>query len=209
MSFEFDEVLKVNVSFRSRNNDGSYRNAWISLPKSEEEIDDFLKKHHYDAETEEIYIANYAWKPFDLEEVFNEYVRLEDLNLLAMQMLTKDPDAGAVNGWIESMHTPKDIIQFMNLIEQAEYIQYFEYAYDNAMWSNEEKFGWEMLDNNPEVKDFLDEHSLMDCFDAEHYGRECSIESYALCEHGYISLVDNDIDMDEYDREYFVKTYGE
>ena len=210
MTTGFENGLEVCIGNRGYYAQNELHDAWLTLPKTEEEIGDFLKEHQLrDAKHEEIYISDYNGWPFDMNKLFGENAMLSDLNLLATQLQDMDDrDVDAVNAWIKSMYTPKDIIQFMNLIEQAEDIQYFEYAYDNAMWSNEEKFGWEMLDNNPEVKDFLDEHSLMNCFDVEHYGHEKSYDIY-LDEDGYLDMYNDSTDMDSYDRDDFIEKYGE
>lgn len=96
-------------------NEGELRDAWISLPKTSEEISDFLSAHGLqDPEHEEIYISDYDGVPFGLTgydytgayardewgqtciERFSAdenygYTVLEDTDL--MRMLEKDSDA--------------------------------------------------------------------------------------------------------------------
>ena len=211
MTTGFENGLRVCVGNYGYYNEGELHDAWITLPKSEEEIEKFLNEHQLqDAQHEEIYISDYDGIPFDLTGVFNEYAWLSDLSLLAKQLQSIDDDEEeAVSAWIASNHTPEDIIELMNLIEQAGDIPYYKYVYgDQICWSKEEKFGWEMLDNDPEVKDFLDEHSLMDCFDVEHYCRENSYDVY-LGEDGWIDMCNDSTDMDSYDRDDFTEMYGE
>ena len=211
MTTGFENGLRVCVGNYGYYHEGELHDAWITLPKSEEEIEEFLNKHQLqDAQHEEIYIFDYDGIPFDLTEVFNEYASLEDLNLLAKQLQDMDDhDEEAVSTWIESCYTPSDVIELMNLIEQADDIPYYEYRYNgDNFWTKEEKFGWEMIDNDPEVSEFLENHSSLQCsLDVEKYGREMSFDMY-LGENGYIN---NEFDFtrtNAYDRDYFECEYG-
>lgn len=68
-------------------NEGYLHDSWITLPKTEQEIKDFLEKNNlYDEQHEEIYISDYDGVPFGLDSLFTEYTHLDDLNLLAKQV---------------------------------------------------------------------------------------------------------------------------
>lgn len=115
-------------------NEGELRDAWIRLPKTTDEIRDFLTYHGlYDPEHEEIYISDYDVVPFGLTRLFDEYTRLDDLNILARQM-EAFPDAvetvkGALGCGIDE---PGSVIGLMNWIEQADKIPYHAYDYPGA-----------------------------------------------------------------------------
>lgn len=83
-------------------NEGELRDAWISLPKTSEEISDFLSAHGLqDPEHEEIYISDYDGVPFGLTGLFSEFTWLEDLNMLARQMEEREGAVEKVQGALD------------------------------------------------------------------------------------------------------------
>ena len=76
-------------------NESELRDRWITLPKTDAEIQQFLTDNGLqDAQHEEIYISDYDGIPFGFNygTIFSEYTHLDDLNLLAKQMELR-PDA--------------------------------------------------------------------------------------------------------------------
>lgn len=70
-------------------NESELRDRWITLPKTDAEIQQFLTDNGLqDAQHEEIYISDYDGIPFGFNygTIFSEYTDLDDLNLLAKQM---------------------------------------------------------------------------------------------------------------------------
>lgn len=144
-------------------NEGYLHDAWITLPKTEQEIKDFLEKNNlYDEQHEEIYISDYDGVPFGLDSLFTEYTHLDDLNLLAKQVSMAYPsDLEKVEAYVQAEDAPSTVLELMNLIEQVDDIAMFDYDYDGAytedQWgetyihraSNEENFGLTMVEPNP------------------------------------------------------------
>lgn len=108
-------------------NEGGLRDAWISLPKTSEEISDFLSAHGLqDPEHEEIYISDYDGVPFGLTGLFSEFTWLEDLNMLARQMEEREGAVEKVQGALDcGIDGPESVIGLMNWIEQADEIPYY------------------------------------------------------------------------------------
>ena len=105
-------------------NEGGLRDAWISLPKTSEEISDFLSAHGLqDPEHEEIYISDYDGVPFGLTGLFSEFTWLEDLNMLARQMEEREGAVEKVQGALDcGIDGPESVIGLMNWNEQADEI---------------------------------------------------------------------------------------
>lgn len=121
MGQDFTKGLNVCIGNYGYYNEGSLHDAWITLPKTEAEIRDFLHLNQLqDSQHEEIYISDYDGIPFGTRLLFNEFCHLEDLNLLAKQLVTANPaDLEKVGAWIQANDTPESLVGLMNLIEQA------------------------------------------------------------------------------------------
>lgn len=92
MEQDFTKGLNVCIGNYGYYNEGDLRDTWITLPKTEAEIRDFLHLNHLqDPLHEEIYISDYDGVPFGTRLLFNEFCHLEDLNLLAKQLVTANP----------------------------------------------------------------------------------------------------------------------
>lgn len=116
---DFTKGLNVCIGNYGYYNEGSLHDAWITLPKTEAEIRDFLHLNQLqDSQHEEIYISDYDGIPFGTRLLFNEFCHLEDLNLLAKQLVTANPaDLEKVGAWIQANDTPESLVGLMNLIE--------------------------------------------------------------------------------------------
>lgn len=104
MGQDFTKGLNVCIGNYGYYNEGSLHDAWITLPKTEAEIRDFLHLNQLqDSQHEEIYISDYDGIPFGTRLLFNEFCHLEDLNLLAKQLVTANPaDLEKVGAWIQA-----------------------------------------------------------------------------------------------------------
>lgn len=104
MGQDFTKGLNVCIGNYGYYNEGSLHDAWITLPKTEAEIRDFLHLNQLqDSQHEEIYISDYDGIPFGTRLLFNEFCHLEDLNLLAKQLGTANPaDLEKVGAWIQA-----------------------------------------------------------------------------------------------------------
>lgn len=89
MEQDFTKGLSVCIGNYGYYNEGELHDTWITLPKTEAEIRDFLHLNQLqDSQHEEIYISDYDGIPFGTRLLFNEFCHLEDLNLLAKQLVT-------------------------------------------------------------------------------------------------------------------------
>ena len=186
MEQDFTKGLNVCIGNYGYYNEGELHDTWITLPKTEAEIRDFLHLNRLqDPLHEEIYISDYDGVPFGATQLFTEFCHLEDLNLLAKQLVTVSPgDLEKVGAWIQANNTPESLVELMNLIEQADEIPFYSWEYDGAYdkdefgsmiyttMSPEKSYGYEMVEQNEELKHILDSSSQIEsAFDYEKYGR--------------------------------------
>lgn len=205
-------------------NEGELRDAWISLPKTSEEISDFLSAHGLqDPEHEEIYISDYDGVPFGLTGLFSEFTWLEDLNMLARQMEEREGAVEKVQGALDcGIDGPESVIGLMNWIEQADEIPYYAYDYTGAYardeWgqtcierlSAEENYGYTVLEDTDLMRMFEKDSDAMSAFDVKRYGRLCSDSGdVQLGDKGYVDAVQEMPDEDRYTREELAEMYGD
>lgn len=80
MGQDFTKGLNVCIGNYGYYNEGSLHDAWITLPKTEAEIRDFLHLNQLqDSQHEEIYISDYDGIPFGTRLLFNEFCHLHDV----------------------------------------------------------------------------------------------------------------------------------
>lgn len=86
-SNDFHDGIDVCVGNWGYYSEGELRDTWMHLPMDPDEIEPWLRGHGLvDEEHEETYISDYDGLPFRCPQVFNEYARLDKLNVLAMQL---------------------------------------------------------------------------------------------------------------------------
>lgn len=225
MGQDFTKGLNVCIGNYGYYNEGSLHDAWITLPKTEAEIRDFLHLNQLqDSQHEEIYISDYDGIPFGTRLLFNEFCHLEDLNLLAKQLVTANPaDLEKVGAWIQANDTPESLVGLMNLIEQADDIPFYSWGYDGAYdkdefgnmiyttMSPERNYGYEMVEQNEELKHILDSSSQIEsAFDYEKYGRAYTEGGeVTVLEDGYIDNCADGPDVDYYDRDELASLIGD
>lgn len=182
-------------------NEGELHDAWITLPKRDQEVAQFLKDHRLmDAQHEEIYISEYDGIPFNTPNLFNEYTRLEDLNLLAKQMEVRTGEVEKVKNALDcGVDGPQSLVGLMNWIEQGDDVPYYSYDYEGAervdSWgqvgidtcSPETNYGRTLLEDT-ELGRLLDNDPFaQDAFDEERYGEmRASEDGVSLGKHGYV-----------------------
>lgn len=220
MAQDFSKGLTVCIGNYGYYNEGSLHDEWITLPKTDTEIRDFLRINRlYDPQHEEIYISDYDGVPFGAGLLFNDFCSLDDLNLLAKQLMTANPDdLEKVGAWIQANDAPESLVGLMNLIEQADDIPFYGWSYDGAYGKDEfgnliyttmtpeKNYGYEMVEQNEDLKRILDGSSQIEsAFDYEKYGR-VYVEGgeVTLLEDGYIDNCADGPDVDYYDRDELV-----
>lgn len=189
-----DGTITVCIGNYGYYNEGELHDAWITLPKSEEEIQRFLSDNRLqDAMHEEIYISDYDGIPFGLSygNIFSEYTSLSDLNLLAKQMQLNPNGVHKVEEALDcGIDSPDNILGLMNWIEQANDIPYYSYDFEGIEncpnMSAEEKYGYTLAEQTGAYQ-ILEEHDLTYHFDFAGYGRAEADDGYVdLGEDGYI-----------------------
>lgn len=207
-------------------NEGELRDRWITLPKTDAEIQQFLTDNSLqDAQHEEIYISDYDGIPFgfDYGTIFSECTHLDDLNLLAKQMELRPDAVERVQEVLDTgCDAPGNIIELMNLVEQADEIPFYSYEYSDMYnkdsWgqtcldrlSNEENYGYTLLEGTP-LMELLEQNSAaMSAFDVGEYGRQCAESDYVtLSDEGYLDNTQDMPDLDYYSREELLEMITE
>ena len=215
---ENEGTIAVCVGNYGYYNEGELRDRWITLPKTDEEIQKFLQDNGLqDPMHEEIYISDYDGVPFGLDYggIFSEYTSLDDLNLLAKQMELRPWEAERVKEVLEAgCDVPENIIELMNLIEQADDIPYYSYDYTGMdskdqlgntcleRCSAEENYGYTVLEGTGLMEMLKKDSVAMSAFDVAEYGRQCAEADYvSLAENGYLSKTGDMPDLDYYSRD--------
>lgn len=181
-------------------NEGELHDAWIELPKTDEEIRDFLKENRlYDAMHEEIYISDYDGVPFGLSGLFGEMTSLDDLNLLA-KVMEEMPDAAetvqqAIDCGIDS---PDSVLGLTNWIVQADEIPFYGYSVDPGLFTDlDECYGYSLIEDIGGI-DQLDSGTITRYVDEEGFGRDLAITDVALGDSRFIYTSDcEDFDLEE------------
>lgn len=187
---EINEI-RVCVGNYGYYNEGELRDKWITLPKTDEEIERFLKENGLqDPLHEEIYISDYDGIPLGMPygDVFSEYTRLEDLNLLAKQMQDapewklQSAEAAIAAGYVE----PTGIEEIMNLIEQADDIALISWPDKFDYASDEERLAYAVIDERGGLEN-LNRSVFERHFDRKKYGRKLDDKGFVLGERGYLN----------------------
>ena len=109
MEQDFTKGLNVCIGNYGYYNEGSLHDAWITLPKTEAEIRDFLHLNRLqDPLHEEIYISDYDGIPFGTRLLFNEFCqasiallcesdRLQDVPFIAFRDVGNGSEDGTVS----------------------------------------------------------------------------------------------------------------
>ena len=164
-------------------NEGCLIGKWVDFPMTEEEIADLMKEieigsvDEFGCVYEEIFIADYETKIYNLADVLGEYTQLDDLNQLAealdgLQDWELETLEAALQ--LESPRGVDDVLQLINDLD--EYIFYpgiTEYEDLSRMYAE---------DGCLEIPE-----NLYNYFDFEAYGRDIYYsESGMFTDEGYV-----------------------
>lgn len=130
---DFHDGIDVCVGNWGYYSEGELRDTWMHLPMDPDEIEPWLRGHGLvDEEHEETYISDYDGLPFRCPQVFNEYARLDKLNVLAMQLtLLPEGDLAHIQAAIDHGEPLSRLDELMNLVAQADELPVFDYLYDD------------------------------------------------------------------------------
>lgn len=154
---DYSNGIKVVVGNEGLYSQGELRDQAITLPVSGAELSRFLHDNNLvSPDHMETYIADFPdGVPFGNTELF-EHASIEDMNLLAWQLESADPDdLGKVEEWMQAFSDPKSVTQLMNLIEQANLIEKVDFEYTGGE-SREENYGFYIVDQDPDLKEALE-----------------------------------------------------
>lgn len=190
-------MLNVWIGNLGKYNEGELKGGWLELPKSKDEINEFLQNVvGLNKEYEEYMINDYET---DLPYKVGEYENLDSLNLLA-KVSEKIEDMDVILGYQES-EGDLDIVELMNLIMQEEDISFYNYTEDSITLSNERKYGYTVAESMG-LLDTLQENNIEMYFDFEEFGKDCAMNDYVeLLEKGYIDKNDSNIRLNLYSEE--------
>lgn len=179
--------------------EGVLRDAWLTLPVTYEEFAGFIKANHLsDTLHEEIYISDYNVPGgFDSLRIFNEGADLDDLNMLANQMVLMPRECEIVAKCLDAgCDEPNSIVELMNMICQAYELVYHEYTVEAS--TPEKCLAYTLLDETGEYQKIVD-LGLEPYFDFGKFGRDAAMDVCAG-EDGYVDPC-NDFDPELYSRE--------
>ena len=217
--FENGDRFAVYVANLGKYNEGESVGAWLELPVSQAELDRFLSERlglELDPQVafekgmrgepvyEEYAIHDTDISIPDLDIDVSEYSNLSDLNILAATLADhQEVNLEAVSLCADQIASDITPLQYANLIIQADEIPYYSYDFfgieHSGNWSNEEKFGYTLLEDSP-VREYLEEHDMFGYFDVEKYGRDNS-QNCTLTDDGYLDNAADFPDVDFYDRD--------
>ena len=180
-----------------------------------DEIEPWLRGHGLvDEEHEETYISDYDGLPFRCPQVFNEYARLDKLNVLAMQLtLLPEGDLAHIQAAIDYGEPLSRLDELMNLVAQADELPVYDYVYDDMyvedQWHKtclerstpQENYAYTALDGDSEFWALMNwgDGELLSCFDFNSYGDIAVRNGYVeLCETCYVNKRGDWPLLDEY-----------
>lgn len=198
-------MLNVWIGNLGKYNEGELVGGWLKLPKSDKEIDEFLKNVvELNDEYEEYMINDYET---DLPYKVYEYDSIRELNLLA-KIAEEVEDMDKINGYIDAQGSLSKL-ELMNLLKQEDRISFYNYEDDVTNASLEHKYGYTMAELWG-VARLLEDNDLSMYFDYEKYGRDRSMCcNVALLDEGYIDLDDCNIDLSLYSIAELIEEYSE
>lgn len=174
---DYQNGITVCVGNWGYHSEGYLHDARITLPKTEQEIKDFLEVNRLsDAQHEEIYISDYDEVPFGLDSLFTEYTHLDDLNLLAKQVSMAYPsDLEKVEAYVQAEDAPSSVLELMNLIEQVDGIAMFDYCYDGM--DAVDQWGDSYIHRASNSKNFGDTKSIAETAHSFKLDKELEIDA--------------------------------
>lgn len=195
--------------------EGELRDTWMHLPMDPDRIEPWLRDHGLiDEEHEEIYISDYDGLPFRCPGVFDEYARLDKLNVLAMQLsLLPEGDFEHIQAAIDFGEPLNRVDELMNLVSQADELPVYDYLYDDMyvedQWHKtclerstpQENYAYTVLDGDSEFWDLMNrgDGDLLSCFDFNRYGELAENGGHVdLCETCYVNKDGDWPLLDEY-----------
>ena len=188
---------------------GELRDQAITLPVSDSDLQRFLESNGLVTPMhEETYIADFPdGAPFDHPEIF-AHATAEQMNMLAQQLKMADPDdLDKVEEWIDNFHTPKNITQLMNLVEQADLIEKVDFEHTDGD-TPEENYAFYVLDENPKLKESIEAAGIAIDYKRTGYDRSI-IDEVTLTNSGFFVNSGEAPNMSKYSPDELKELIGE
>lgn len=186
-------MINVWIGNLGKYNEGELVGGWLELPKSNEEINKFLKEVVGLNDEYEEYMINDS--ETDLPLKIGEYENLKNINLIAT--IAEDVNSmEAVEAYVESQGE-MTVEELANLMIQEENIGYYNFSYGSEYMSSEEKMGYEMAETTG-IIDTLRKMGIEDFFDFESYGRSWENGDITIMDNGYIDFGNCNVDLHRY-----------
>lgn len=196
-------MLNIWIGNLGKYNEGELVGGWLNLPKTQKEIDEFLKNVvGLNEEYEEYMINDYET---DLPYKVYEFDSIKELNLLA-KVAEDIEDLDNINAYVEA---DKELskLELMNLIKQEHNIPFYPYDCPEGVTSNDEKYGYTMAEIWG-IRKTLEDTNLEMYMDFEKYGRDrCMCANTVLLDDGYIEMDESNIDLELYTLAELIEEY--
>lgn len=204
---DYTNGIKVVVGNEGLYLQGELRDQAITLPVSGDELSRFLHDSKLVShDHREIYIADFPdGVPFGNTELF-EHASIEDMNLLAWQMESMDPnDLDKVEEWMQAFSDPKSVTQLMNLIEQADLIEKVDFEYTGGE-SPEENYGFYIVDQDPGLKEAMEAAGIAIDYYRTGVNR---LDDVTLTDTGFFVDTGEAPDLNRFSHDELVDMYGD
>lgn len=197
-------MLEVWIGNLGKYNEGELVGGWLDLPKSNEEIEKFLRDVvGLNDEYEEYMINDYST---DLPLKVGEYDNIKNLNLIAT-IAENVTNMKAIEAYVESQGE-MTLDELANLMEQEDDIAYYSFENENEYMSSEEKMGYEMAEVTG-IMETLRKMGIEDYFDFESYGRSWEYNSdITILDNGYIDFGNCSVELNKYSLEELAEMNG-
>lgn len=197
-------MLEVWIGNLGKYNEGELVGGWLDLPKSNEEIEKFLRDVvGLNDEYEEYMINEYST---DLPLKVGEYDNIKNLNLIAT-IAENVTNMKAIEAYVESQGE-MTLDELANLMEQEDDIAYYSFENENEYMSSEEKMGYEMAEVTG-IMETLRKMGIEDYFDFESYGRSWEYNSdITILDNGYIDFGNCIVELNKYSLEELAEMNG-
>lgn len=201
-----ENVFSIYVENLGEYNSGRSVGGWLQLPKTESEIDDFLKNTVKLDDNSEHIITDYDCS-YDFVGT-GEYENVYDLNMLAKAMSNLSVDEIAmVQGYID-YHGEVSLLEATNICLQVQDIAYHEYSINDEDWTPEEAYGRTLAENRG-ITEYLENNRIEHLFDFEQYGTEDAInEPVQLLDKGFIDYDGSGVVLDFYSKDEIKEELG-
>lgn len=195
---------------------------WLELPFDPGTVAGWLRDHcrhqapRPDGGTyEELVVTDYEipgeWARTGVADVLaacghGEHVPLDEWNLLDVMLGGTDPDRFEAIGLAAEQCEPRDVVEFLNVVEDADFLPFCEYSQGDSRDTPEERFGMTLAEETGLMAE-LEEHGAESAFDYGVYGRDASL-GYALGDTGYLDLAAELPDVTSYTADELFGMHG-